>query len=82
MPILIRFIVLGLIIYMIFRIIRPRSHSGKSSRKSRNRSGFKCEFCIHCGNVFDDGVNCLYRGKKTFKNAVHIQNCIDYERDS
>ena len=48
----------------------------------RRNSGFKCAFCLHCKTLYDDGVLCKAGKTSTFKNPVHINNCIDFVRDS
>ena len=42
--------------------------------------GSKCKTCKHRRKVFDDGTLCGFGNKETFKNTVHVQNCIDYEK--
>ena len=44
------------------------------------RPQIKCATCRHCGQLFDDGSICVYGTRETFKNMVHIKNCVDYEK--
>ena len=39
----------------------------------------KCAGCVHCGRLDRDGVLCRFGRRETFKNHVHIANCIDFK---
>ena len=41
---------------------------------------FRCASCRHCGSLDSDGVICRFGRRETFKNPVHIQNCMDYSQ--
>ena len=53
-----------------------------SSPRRRNPQGFKCAFCLYCKRIDDDGVLCKAGKTPTFKTPVHINNCMDFTRDS
>ena len=40
----------------------------------------KCYTCRHCRKLFEDGTLCGYGSREVFKNQVHVENCMDYER--
>ena len=40
---------------------------------------FKCATCRHCGRLDRDGVMCRFGTKEVFKNAIHIENCMDHD---
>ncbi|BBM86762.1 hypothetical protein [Candidatus Uabimicrobium amorphum] len=50
--------------------------------RRRNTQGFKCAFCLYCKRMDEDGVLCSVGKTPTFKTPVHINNCIDFTRDS
>lgn len=72
---LIQFLVIGLAIYVGYRLV-TRMLGGTGGR----RGGFPCETCRNCKTLFDDGVICSFGSKETFKNETHIANCKDWER--
>lgn len=44
------------------------------------RPTVKCATCRHCRKLFDDGTLCGFGSRETFKNAVHVDNCMDYRK--
>ena len=50
------------------------------AKRGGGGGSFKCATCRHCGTLSDDGVLCRFGRTETFKNTVHISNCMDYER--
>ena len=69
---LIRLLVFGALIYVAYRLfvsLFPR------------RPRFKCATCRHCARLDADGVMCRFGDKETFKNPIHIENCIDFVDD-
>jgi hypothetical protein len=38
----------------------------------------KCSTCRFARKVFDDGTLCTFGTRETFKNNVHVQNCVDH----
>ena len=81
---IVRLIVAAVLIYIIVRLFRSGSSNcvDRDRRFFRRKSEFKCAYCRHCHEIDEDGVICNYQGKQTFKTIVHINNCMDYERDS
>jgi len=71
MPMLIRFLfLLAVVALAVWAVRRLTSGSPK----------LKCATCRHCRKLFEDGSLCAYGKSETFKNLVHIHNCVDYER--
>ena len=60
---------------VVWWLIR-RLFGGKRPRRHR----FRCHDCVHLLASFDDGVSCGQGGRQVFKNPVHINNCMEYER--
>ena len=53
-----------------------------SAPRRRNTQRFKCAFCLYCKRMDEDGVLCKAGKTPTFKTPVHINNCMDFTRDS
>lgn len=79
---LIRLVALGVLFYIVYRLIASVfSPGGRSFLSLPSRgSDFKCKTCRHCVKLFDDGSLCRYGSRETYKNPTHISNCIDYEK--
>ncbi|WP_372365784.1 hypothetical protein [Candidatus Uabimicrobium sp. HlEnr_7] len=82
-----RFIIPILLILAVIRwIITTKTQRSKlgnfSYPKNRNSQGFKCAYCLYCKRLDDDGVLCSVGKTNTFKTPVHINNCIDFSRNS
>ena len=60
---------LGLIVWVAYRALgfTPRTR-------------YKCRTCRYCGLLDEDGVVCHLGGRETYKNPVHISNCVDWAR--
>ena len=69
MALLIRLIPLALLIALIVWGVRQMTGTKRS----------KCQTCRHCRKAFDDGTLCTFGNRETFKNTVHVQNCVDHE---
>ena len=69
---IIQLIVLGAAIFFVVRYLLGRQAAGAKTR-------FKCATCIHCRRLDEDGSICGYGDRETYKNPVHIANCMDYE---
>ena len=76
---LLPFLLLGLLVYLLYRAARNAGVLGGATGGSR-RGKFKCADCRNCKEMFDDGVICMFGAKETFKNETHIANCHDYKR--
>jgi hypothetical protein len=76
---LLRVLIILVAVYAAWRIVAGLLRGdggGASSRGAR----FPCSTCAHCGTEFNDGVICLFAGRETFKNEVHIANCGSWTR--
>jgi hypothetical protein len=40
----------------------------------------KCADCRHRRKIFPDGTLCGFGKRETFKNEVHVANCVDHQR--
>ncbi len=73
-----------LLVFLILLIVGAARAGGplfgglKGSLPSARRS--KCSDCVHARKVFDDGTLCGFGKSETFKNSVHVQNCVDHRR--
>ncbi len=70
---LLLFLILG---YLLWRFVTRSMQAGGGGGSSR----FQCGTCRHCKTEFDDGVICMFQGRETFKNEVHIANCNSHQR--
>lgn len=69
--ILIRLLLVAGFLWFIYRLVFG---------SSRSRLGnVKCSTCRHAGLLDEDGVLCRYGARETFKNSVHIGNCLDFQ---
>lgn len=69
MALLLRLLPLVLLIALIVWGIRQMTGSKQA----------KCSTCRHCRQAFDDGTLCTFGNRETFKNTVHVQNCVDHQ---
>ena len=67
------YIVVGLAIAALAYILTRAIGAATTGRS-------KCATCLHCRKLFDDGTLCGYGSREVFKNQVHVENCMDYER--
>lgn len=71
-------VVLILLIVGAARAGGPLFGGVKDSLPGARRS--KCSDCVHARKIFDDGTLCGFGRSETFKNAVHVGNCVDHRK--
>lgn len=69
--VLVRLLLVAGFLWLIYRLVF-------GSRRAWLRD-IKCSTCRHAGLLDEDGVLCRYGARETFKNTVHIGNCLDFQ---
>lgn len=75
-------LLIALAVVAVLFILRTRQ-GGSGGKTSTGGLGHlfagrsKCSGCRHAKKIFDDGTLCTFGRRETFKNSVHVSNCID-----
>jgi hypothetical protein len=80
------FLLIALAVVAVLLILRARQGGGAAGEAGRPAGGIgrlfgggsKCSGCRHAKRIFDDGTLCTFGNRETFKNSVHVSNCVDH----